>query len=66
MELSTSFTAKLGSNPCFPSTFVSFDALLVHWTTHVLVNPIDVGMHAQLFDVARHDCVHLLLGALQR
>ena len=45
------------------------DSLLVRWSTHVLANAIDVGTHGQLLvatDVEVSDCVHLLLGALQR
>ena len=47
-----------------------YDSLLIHWSKHdVLANTIDVDIHGQLFvatDVERSDCVHLLLGALQR
>ena len=48
---------------------IVYDSLLVRWSTHVLANAIDVDIHGQLFvatDVERSDCVHLLLGALQR
>ena len=45
------------------------ERLLVRWSTLVLANAIDVDIHGPLFvatDAERSDCVHILLGALQR
>ena len=46
------------------------NSFLVRWSKHdVIANTIDVDIHGQLFvatDAERSDCVHLLLGALQR
>ena len=46
------------------------DSLFVRWSKHdILANAIDAGIHGPLFvatDVECFDCVHMLLGALQR